>query len=194
MMTMKNSVLPVFLLVVAGFVGLVVLISVVFYNRFVRFKHKISGAWSDIDVQLKRRYDLIPNLVETVKGYAAHETGVFEAIAKSRSLAISASDVPSQAMAERNLSGAMRQMFAVAESYPDLKADNNFKALQESLISTEDHIQQSRRYYNALVRDNNVAVEAFPGVLFARLFGFGAYEFFELESEAEAQNISVKFS
>lgn len=179
---------------------LVILILVGFwlisaYNKLVSLRNKVEEAWSGIDVQLKRRYDLIPNLVSTVKGYAAHEGDTLEKVIQARNQAISvqSGQVADKAQAETVLTGALRQFFALSESYPDLKANANFMELQRSLMDIEDNIQNSRRYYNALVRDNNTAVESFPTNLIANNFGFSKFEFFELENSSERSNPQVQF-
>jgi LemA protein len=168
--------------VVLGLVVLIVLAGVVSYNRFVSQRQLIRDAWANIDTELRRRYDLIPNLVETVKGYAAHERGVFEEVTRARAAAVAATGSPAeQAAAEGPLVQALRQLFAVAENYPDLKANQNFLALQQELANTEDRIQTARRFYNANVRDYNRRVGQFPSMLIARMFGFREEEFFEIE-------------
>src|SRR5215831_4364919 len=169
----------------------VVLISM--YNGLVQIRVRCDSAWSDIDVQLKRRHDLIPNLVETVKGYAAHEKGTFENIAKFRSQAMQATTPGDKAQAENQLSGALKSLFAVAENYPELKASEQFTGLQGSLNSIEDNIQNARRYYNAVIRDYNTRVQSFPSNIIAGMFGFQARQFFEVESPEDRQNVQVKF-
>jgi len=164
------------------------------YNRLVTLKNRTDESWSDIDVQLKRRYDLIPNLVSTVKGYAAHESGVFEKVTEARTRAMSADGAPHDRIdAENALSGTLKSLFAVAESYPDLKANQNFIELQKELSDTENKIQSARRFYNANVRDMNTRVESFPTNVMASMFGFGTREFFELEEEAAKNPVEVKF-
>jgi len=179
-------------LVILVGLGLFLMMS---YNKLVALKNKVMEAWSGIDVQLKRRYDLIPNLVNTVKGYAAHESGTLEKVIQARNQAISvqSTDVGGKAEAEVALSGALRQFFALSESYPDLKANTNFIDLQRSLMDIEDNLQGARRYYNALVRDNNTAVESFPSNLIANNFGFTKFEFFELDDPQERVNPTVQF-
>jgi len=168
--------------VVLGLVVLIVLAGVFSYNRFVSQRQLIRDAWANIDTELRRRYDLIPNLVETVKGYAAHERGVLEEVTRARAAAVAATGSPAeQAAAEGPLVQALRQLFAVAENYPDLKANQNFLALQQELANTEDRIQTARRFYNANVRDYNRRVGQFPSMLIARMFGFREEEFFEIE-------------
>ena len=154
----------------------------VMYNGLVRLKVQADSAWSDIDVQLKRRYDLIPNLVETVKGYASHERETFEAVVNARSRAMSAQGAAQRAEAEGMLTGALKSLFALAEAYPQLRAAENFNALQKSLADIEDSIQNARRYYNAVVRDLNTRVLQFPSNLVARTFGFREREYFEMEA------------
>jgi LemA protein len=163
------------------------------YNSLVQLRVRADSAWSDIDVQLKRRHDLIPNLVETVKGYAAHEKGTFENIAKFRSQAMQATTPADKAQAEGQLSGALKSLFAVAENYPELKASEQFTGLQTSLNSIEDNIQNARRYYNAVVRDFNTRVQSFPTNIIAGMFGFQARQFFEMETPADRENVAVKF-
>ncbi|ESR25735.1 LemA family protein [Lutibaculum baratangense] len=181
------------LLVVAAAVAAYVVYA---YNRFVTLRTRTDEAWSDIRVQMKRRYDLIPNLVETVKGYAAHEAGTLQAVVEARNRAMADSGSPEhQARSENILQGALRQLFALAEAYPDLKANQNFSQLQAELTDTENRINMSRRFYNGSVRDLNVMVEQFPSNLVARQFGFGKREFFELdESEATAASRPVPVS
>jgi LemA protein len=163
------------------------------YNSLVQLRVRADSAWSDIDIQLKRRHDLIPNLVETVKGYAAHEKGTFENIAKFRSQAMQATGPADKAQAEGQLSGALKSLFAVAENYPELKASEQFTGLQSSLNSIEDNIQNARRYYNAVVRDFNTRVQSFPTNIIAGMFGFHTRQFFEMESPADRENVAVKF-
>jgi LemA protein len=163
------------------------------YNSLVQLRVRADSAWSDIDVQLKRRHDLIPNLVETVKGYAAHEKGTFENIAKFRSQAMQATGPADKAAAEGQLTGALKSLFAVAENYPELKASEQFVGLQNSLNSIEDTIQNARRYYNAVVRDFNTRVQSFPTNIIAGMFGFHTRQFFEMETPADRENVAVKF-
>jgi LemA protein len=163
------------------------------YNSLVQLRVRADSAWSDIDVQLKRRHDLIPNLVETVKGYAAHEKGTFENIAKFRSQAMQATGPADKAAAEGQLTGALKSLFAVAENYPELKASEQFVGLQGSLNSIEDNIQNARRYYNAVVRDFNTRVQSFPTNIIAGMFGFHTRQFFEMETPADRENVAVKF-
>jgi LemA protein len=168
--------------IVLGIIVLVALAAVVSYNRFVSQRNLIRDAWANIDTELRRRYDLIPNLVETVKGYAAHEREVFENVTRARAMATGATGSPAeQAAAEGPLVAALRQLFAVAENYPDLKANQNFLALQAELSNTEDRLQTSRRFYNANVRDYNRRVQSFPSNLIANTFHFEEEEFFEVD-------------
>ena len=168
--------------IVLGVLALVAIFGVVSYNRFVSQQQLIKDSWANIDTELRRRYDLIPNLVETVRGYAAHERETFENVTRARAAAASATGTPaSQAAAEGPLVAALRQLFAVAEAYPDLKANQNFLALQAELSNTEDRLQTSRRFYNANVRDYNRRVQSFPSVLIARAFHFAEEEFFEVD-------------
>ena len=163
------------------------------YNNFVRLVNRTKEAWADIDVQLKRRYDLIPNLVSTVKGYAKHEKGTFEKVTEMRAKAISAQGTAEKGQAENMLTQALRSVFAVAENYPDLKANENFLELQRELSDTENKIQAARRFYNTMVRDLNTKIETFPPNIIARLFNFKKIEFFETEEELEREPVKVRF-
>ena len=168
--------------IILGAIVLIVLFLVYFYNTLVQQRIRCESAWSQIDVQLKRRYDLIPNLVETVKGYAVHEREVMVAVTEARNRAVASTGSPeSQAKDENAFVGSLRQLFAVSENYPDLKASENFLQLQKELANTEDRIQASRRFYNANVRDINTRVEVFPSNLIAGIFKFTKEEFFEIE-------------
>jgi LemA protein len=170
------------LIAIVVLVVLAVIGGIVSYNRFVAQKNLIKDAWANIDTELRRRYDLIPNLVETVKGYATHEREVFENVTKARAAAAQATGSPAeQAAAEGPLIGALRQLFAVAEAYPDLKANQNFLALQEELSNTEDRLQTARRFFNANVREYNRRVQSFPSMVVARMAGFKEEEFFEVD-------------
>src|SRR6201994_4999840 len=180
------------LIVLLVIVAIVVFTLIALYNGLVQLRVRADSAWSDIDVQLKRRHDLIPNLVETVKGYAAHEKGTFENIAKFRSQAMQASTPEDKAVAENQLTGALKSLFAVAENYPELKASEEFTQLQGSLSQTEDSIQNARRYYNAVVRDLNTKIQSFPTNILAGMFGFTARQFFET-TEADREPVAVKF-
>lgn len=174
-------------------IAVVILWLIATYNGLVTLKNRTKEAWSDIDVQLKRRYDLIPNLVETVKGYAAHEKEIFEKVTQARAAALSATGMKDKAAAENVLSGTLKSLFAVAENYPDLKASQNFLELQRELTDTEDKIQAARRFYNTNVRDLNIKIESFPTNIMANAFGFKQMELFETANEAERQPVSVKF-
>jgi len=182
--------------VILAIVAIVVVGFIVSYNRFVSQKQLIKDSWANIDTELRRRYDLIPNLVETVKGYAAHEREVFEEVARTRSAAAAATGTPAQqAAAEGPFVAAMRQLFAVAENYPDLKANQNFLALQQELANTEDRLQTARRFYNANVRDYNRRVQSFPSNTIAGMFHFEVAEFFEIpEGIREAGPPQVSFA
>jgi LemA protein len=172
----------------------VLLVVAWLYNSLIRAKNRVDEAWSDIEVQLKRRYDLIPNLVATVKGYAAHESGVFEKVTQARTQAMNAGSMKERLKDENMLSGALKSLFAVAENYPDLKANQNFLQLQNDLTDTEDKIQASRRFYNGTVRDFNTKIQQFPGNLFASMFGFKTREFFDIDEKGpEGQPVQVKF-
>src|SRR5947209_15760092 len=173
-------------------VGLV-LLAIILYNGLAQLRVRADSAWSDISVQLKRRHDLIPNLVETVKGYAAHEKGTFENIAKYRSAAMSATTPADRAAAEGQLTGALRGLLAVAENYPQLRASEEFTALQSQLSQTEDTIQNSRRYYNAVVRDLNTKIATFPSNIIAGMFSFQPRQFFQTETAEDRATPVVKF-
>ena len=184
------------LLVVIVVVLLLALVVGAAYNRLVTLRQRVNEAYSDIDVQLKRRHDLIPNLVETVKGYAAHERGVFDEVTQARANAVAAgSGSPQQrAQAENVLTGALRSLFAVAEAYPQLQAVQEFKDLSENLTATEDKIAFARRFYNGNVRDYNTSLQTFPTVLFASVFGFKSAEYFEVAAAEEREVPQVKFT
>lgn len=174
-------------------VAVVVLLLIVSYNGLAGLRVRADSAWSDVDIQLKRRHDLIPNLVETVKGYASHEKGTFENIARYRSAAMSATSVDEKAQAEGQLTQSLRGLLAVAESYPQLQASEQFTALQSSLNQTEDAIQNSRRYYNAVVRDLNTKIATFPSNIVAGMFGFQPRQFFQTETPEDRATPVVKF-
>ena len=167
--------------ILIGVVALLVVALVLLYNNLVRLRNRVENAWAQVDVQLRRRYDLIPNLVETVKGYAAHERGTFEAVTEARARAQAAGTVQEQAGAENMLSQALGRLFAVAEAYPELQADENFRQLQEELAQTENRIAVSRQVYNDTVLTYNNAIQTVPGVVVAGPFGFAKREFFEAE-------------
>lgn len=164
------------------------------YNKFIKLRVRSDEAWADIDVQLKRRYDLIPNLVNTVKGYADHEEGTFTKVTEARNMAMNAGSVAEQQQAENMLTGALKSLFAVSEAYPDLKANTNFLELQRELSDTENKIQAARRFYNAVVRDLNTLIQSFPSNLIASIFSFKTREYFDLEADSvERENVEVKF-
>ena len=171
----------------------VVLWLVLTYNGLVRRKYRVKEAWADIDVQLKRRYDLIPNLVETVKGYAIHEKEAFENVTKARAMALGAQTINEKGKAENMLSSALKSIFAIAEAYPQLRAIESFVKLQDELSDTENKIQAARRFYNGNVMDYNTKIETFPTNLIAGTFGFGKEEFFQLEQEEAKEPVKVKF-
>jgi LemA protein len=180
-------------LVVLGLLVIVVIWAIGIYNGLKRKQIAGQQSWADIDVQLKRRYDLIPNLVESVKGYAKHERETFENVTKARQQAIDASGVQNQAMAENMLSGALRQLFALAENYPDLKANQNFMQLQEELTSTENKIGFARQHYNRSAAQFNEAMAVFPANMVAGMFSFEPMEYFELEDDAQREAPKVEF-
>lgn len=179
--------------IIAAVIVIFILWLIGIYNSLIRTKNHVDEAWSDIDVQLKRRYDLIPNLIETVKGYATHEREVFEKVTQARTQAMGAKTVEEHGQAEKSLAGALKTLFAVAENYPDLKASENFAKLQDELSDTENKIQASRRFYNGNVRDFNTKIQVFPTNMFAKMLGFTKREFFEIGEEAERVNPKVSF-
>lgn len=180
------------ILAIALFIGLM-MINI--YNSFVRNKNTVKDAWSNIDVALKRRYDLIPNLVETVKGYAAHEQETLEKVIQARNaaMAVPSGDINKQIEAENQLQKTLRSIFALSEAYPDLKANTNFLQLQDKLNEIEENLERARRYYNGTVRENNTYGESFPGVLFAGMFNYQHFEYFEAEPESR-ENVKIDFS
>jgi len=180
------------LIIIIGVI-LLAIIGIFLYNRLVQLRNRVEAGWSQIDVQLKRRYDLIPNLVETVKGYAAHERQTLEAVVAARQQAVSANGVEEQAQAENMLTGALRQLFAVAEAYPDLKANQNFLALQEELTGTEGRIAYARQFYNDQVLQYDNAREQFPSSIFAGAFNFEEAKYFEVEEAASRDPVRVDF-
>ncbi len=193
-------------LAISGFTGAIsaiVAISGVFlalifwlvamYNAFIRMRNNVKDAWSDIDVQLKRRYDLIPNLIETVKGYVTHEKGVLEAVTKARTEAMGAQSVKEHQKSENMLTDALKSLFAVSENYPDLKANENFLELQRELSDTENKIQAARRFYNSNVKEFNTAIQSFPQNMLAGMFKFKEENFFELQEEAAKEPVKVEF-
>ncbi|WP_018701134.1 LemA family protein [Amorphus coralli] len=180
--------------IVLGVIALVAVFAILIYNRLVAARAQVDEAWSDIQVQMKRRYDLIPNLVETVKGYASHERETLEAVIQARNSAVNNTGSPeSQAASENILSGALGKLFALAEAYPTLKADQNFRQLQDELTQTEDKISRSRRFYNGSVKAYNVMIQSFPANLFARSLGFSEREFLEFDDPQVAEPVKVDF-
>ena len=189
---MCDTFLVTWALIAVGIVVVLLLIGVYLYNRIIRLRNEVDTGWSNIDVQLKRRNDLIPNLVETVKGYAAHERGVFEEVTAARAAMAQASTPGAAGEADSILGQALGRLFAVAEAYPDLKASDNFLRLQSDLTDTEDKISAARRYYNATVLAYNNAIQTFPSLVFAGALGFGAREFFEAAA-GEREPVTVSF-
>ena len=179
--------------VILGAVVLILIILIGMYSSLVRLKVTTDNAWADIDVQLKRRYDLIPNLVETVKGYAGHEKGTLEAVINARNRAMSATSPADKAQAENMLSGTLKSLFALSEAYPQLRAIESFTSLQNTLTQIEDTVQNARRYYNAVVRDLNTKIQQFPTNIFAGMLGFKPREFFEVTATAEREAPKVSF-
>ncbi len=182
-----------FIIISVSIISILIITGIIYFNLFIRYRNKIKNSESDIDVQLKRRFDLLPNLVEIVKAYASHEKELFEKIATQRSLFTSANTTKEKALSGNIMTGLLKNLFVAVENYPDLLANKSFINLQESLIEIEDTIQMSRRYYNAVVRDYNTSVESFPGILFARISGFRSADFFEIEF-LEKETIQVKLS
>jgi len=179
--------------IIIGIIAIIILWLIGVYNSLIRLKNRTNEAWSDIDVQLKRRYDLIPNLVDTVKGYANHEKELLTKVTEARSQAMQASSPEAKGKAENMLSETLKSLFAVAENYPDLKASGNFAKLQDELADTENKIQAARRFYNGNVRDFNTKLEIFPNNLIAGLLNFKQQEFFEIEEPKERENVKVDF-
>jgi len=182
----------ILIIILIAFV-LIILWVVLTYNRLITLRNRAKEAWADIDVQLKRRHDLIPNLVETVKGYAAHEREVFEKVTEARTRAMGATGLKEKGEAENFLSQTLKSLFAVAENYPQLRASENFLELQRGLTDTEDKVQAARRFYNGNVRDLNITVESFPANIIAGTFGFAKMDFFEIEEAAAREPVTVKF-
>ena len=180
--------------IIIALLAILILWLVATYNRFVRLTHRAKEAWADIETQLKRRYDLIPNLVETVKGYATHEKEAFDRVTQARAQALSAHGPQESGKAENMLTNALRSVFAVAEAYPDLKANQNFLELQRELSDTENKIQASRRFYNSNARDLAIGIESFPGNIVAKIFSVEKQPYFELEEEAAKNPVPVSFS
>lgn len=188
--------MPTILWVVLVVIAFLILAVIVMYNSLIRLKNRVNEAWSDIDVQLKRRYNLIPNLVETVKGYAAHEKETLTKVTEARTAAMQAQsggDAKQQAAAENVLSSTLKSIFALAESYPDLKANQNFLELQRELSDTENKIQAARRFYNGNVRDFNTKLQVFPTNIIGNMLGFKSRDFFEIEEAKERESVKVKF-
>ena len=181
------------LYIIVGVLVVILFFVVATYNGLVKLRNRAKEAWADIDVQLKRRYNLIPNLVETVKGYAAHEKGVFIKVTEARTKAMGAKNIKEKGEAENMLSGALKTLFAVSENYPQLKAAENFLELQRELRDTEDKIQAARRFYNGNVRDLNIKVEVFPANIIASIFKFTQMDLFELEEPEKREPVQVKF-
>lgn len=179
--------------IVLVILGVLVLWVIFAYNRFINIINRAKEAWADIDVQLKRRYDLIPNLLNTVKGYAKHESSVFDNVGKARAAAMGAGSLEEKGQAENMLTGALKSIFAIAEAYPDLKANENFLELQRELSDTENKIQAARRFYNTNVRDLNTAIESFPNNVIASVFRFSKMDFFELDEAGAREPVNVKF-
>jgi LemA protein len=180
--------------VIFGVLAIALLWTIGVYNSLVRLRNRTKEAWADIDVQLKRRYNLIPNLVETVKGYASHEEGVFRKVSEARAKAMGATDPKERGLAENALSQTLKSLFAVSEAYPELKASQNFLELQRELRDTEDKVQAARRFYNANVRDLNITIESFPANMIANSLGFAKMDLFELIAPEEREAPKVKFS
>ncbi len=180
-------------LIILAIIVAVALAGVAIYNSLVKLRNTSEQAWSDVDVQLKRRYDLIPNLVETVKGYASHEQETFEKVVQARNQAMGAATPGEQGQAENFLTSALKSLFALAEAYPDLKANQNFLDLQDELSNIEEQIQLARRYYNAVVRDLNTKIESVPSNFVANMFNFEKREYFELDSDEERETPKVDF-
>ncbi len=185
--------MTILLWILLGVAGIAAFWLVAIYNGLIKLRNRTQEAWSDIDVQLKRRYDLIPNLVETVKGYATHERELFEKVSEARSRAMGAATPEEKGKAENVLTGVLKTLFAVTENYPVLKASENFAKLQDELSDTENKIQASRRFYNGNVRDFNTKIEVFPNNLVAGMLKFMKFEFFGIEEAGERENIRVKF-
>lgn len=181
------------LYVLLGILGVIVIWFIAAYNSFVRLLTRAKEAWADIDVQLKRRYDLIPNLVETVKGYATHEKEAFERVTQARARALGAQSVKEKEEADNMVSSALKSIFAIAEAYPQLRAVEAFVNLQNELADTENKIQAARRFYNGNVRDLNIKIDTFPSNIVGKIFNFQKQEFFELEEEAAKEPVKVKF-
>jgi LemA protein len=174
-------------------IGAVILMAIGMYNSLITLRNRCDNAWSQVDVQLRRRYDLIPNLVETVKGYAKHESGVFERVTQARTAAVNAQTVKEQGQAENVLTGALKSLFAVAEAYPDLKANQNFLMLQEELAGTEGKVAYARQFYNDVVMKFNMRQQVFPSNIIANMFGFKIKDYFQIEDEVAKGPVKVSF-
>ena len=182
------------LIIILIILAVLIITVIAIYNKLVRLRNTVKSSWSDIDVQCKKRYDLVPNLVETVKGYASHEKAVFEKVTQARAMAMQANSPAEMAKAENMVRDTLKSLFAVAEAYPELKANANFMQLQSQLQELENNIEYARRYYNAVVRDYNILIESFPSNLIASQFGFKQEELFQLEAaEAERKPVKVSF-
>lgn len=181
------------LFIILGVAAIIILWLIGVYNSLIKGKNRVDEAWSDIDVQLKRRYDLIPNLIETVKGYASHERELLENVTRARTQAIGANTPDAKGKAENMLSETLKSLFAVAENYPTLRASENFAKLQDELSDTENKIQAARRFYNGNARDFNTKIQIFPNNLVAGMLNFKIREFFQIENETERENVKVKF-
>lgn len=190
---MLSTIMTTTFWILLSILGVVVLWFIAIYNGFIRLITRAKEAWADIDVQLKRRYDLIPNLMETVKGYAAHEKGILERVTQLRVQAMAAQGVEKRGEIENILTASLKTLFAVSENYPQLKANENFLELQRELSDTENKIQAARRFYNTNVRDLNIKTDSFPSNLIAKIFNFSKMEFFELEEEAAKEPVKVNF-
>jgi LemA protein len=179
--------------IIVGILGLIILYAIYAYNRFITLINRAKEAWADIDVQLKRRYNLIPNLIETVKGYARHEREVLEKVTEARTRAMGAQTIEEHSKSENMLASALKTLFAVSENYPQLKANENFLELQRELSDTENKIQAARRFYNTNVRDLNIRIDSFPANIIAKIFNFKKMAFFETEEETQREAVKVNF-
>lgn len=193
-LTLNKSNNMSFTWIILGILAIIIIWAIALYNKFVTLSRRTDEAWSDIEVQMKRRYDLIPNLINTVKGYAAHEEGVLTKVTEARNKAMGAKSVEEHGEAENMLSGTLKSLFALSENYPDLKANTNFLELQRELSDTENKIQASRRFFNGNIRDLNIACETFPGNMIAGMFGFKTRAFFDIPDDGvESKPVEVKF-
>ena len=182
------------LIIIVAVVAVVAILVISIYNKLVKLRNTVKSSWSDIDVQLKKRFDLVPSLVETVKGYASHEKSLLEKVTQARSAAMQGGSPKDMAAKDNFLAGTLKSLFAVAEAYPELKANENFVKLQAQFQELENDIEAARRYYNAVVRDLNITIESFPSNIIASMFGFKQEEFFQLESDEERKPIKPDFS